>query len=149
MKHVTHRLEAWLGAELGAAEAAELEAHLVDCAACRSEADDLRNVWEMLGGAATAPAAGSIWPTVRARTFAGTNGSWFFGGTPALRVGLATCAVAVGLLAAILLPGGGTSVAEEAADAGFWLDGTSWAADDDGALDNLWLAAADDREAGQ
>ena len=148
MKHVTHRLEAWLGGELGEPEATELEAHLAACQACRADADDLRDVWESLGVTVPAAVTTSTWPAVRARTFGKTNGGWFFGGTPALQAGLVTCAVAMGLLAAILLPGGGTSVADEAEDAGFWLDGTSWASDEADALDNLWLAAADDQEAG-
>lgn len=147
MKHVTHRLEAWLGGELAPDEAAQVQAHLAACTACRADADDLQTVWSVLAEAAPAPERSSVWPAVQARTTRDSGGGWFFGGTPVRRAGLAAMALTVGLLAGVLVPGGGTAVADEADAGALWLSGATWSDTGDVFLDDLWLTEVTAEEA--
>lgn len=135
MEHVSGLLHRWLGGELGADELVAVEAHLAACPACRSEADALTTVWQDLAQVAPRPGSGSVWPAVQARIFAPRPG-WFFGGRPLIRAGLATAAVACGLVAGALLPPGGVA---EAADPTLWVASSrSLDADAAVALD-VWL----------
>ena len=102
-----------------------------------------KKLWEMLGDAEVIPAhnQASVWPEVRRRTLERTEaGSWFFGTGKILRTGLATSAVAAGLLLGIMVPGfSGTANALDNTETE-WLDQSSWlddAASDD--LTDLWL----------
>ncbi len=104
---------------------------------------DDRELWEMLGAAedVLADSRASVWPEVRRRTLERSEvGSWFFGTGKILRTGLATSAVAAGLLLGVMVPG--FSVTANAVDntEANWLDQSSWldeAATDD--LTGLWL----------
>ncbi len=147
MKHVTHRLESWLGGELAPDEAARVEAHLATCPECRTEAHGQRELWEALAAAAPAPVQGSVWPTVQARTTRDTGGVWFFGGTPIRRIGLVAGALAMGLLAGVLVPGGGTVAADEVDAGAPWLSGATWTDGGEVALDDLWLTEVTAEEA--
>jgi anti-sigma factor RsiW len=141
MDHVIERLGAWLGGELEGGERAAVEAHLAACAACRREADALQAVWRTLGAAPAPARTASVWPAVRARTFAAPGG-WFYGSRPLTRLSLGAAAVACGLLVGALLPRSG---GDPLADATLWTAG-SRVLDEEaaGALD-VWLdlAAAD------
>lgn len=153
MKHYTERIAAWLSGEMEPGEAAELEKHLETCADCAREAREQRAVWEALGAAEvsnglnTAP---SLWPSVRERTFGEREAApWFFGRNLAVRSGLAACAVAAGLFAAAVLPGGvatGTAAASDDVET-YLLEDSSFA-DSESAygLDGVWLAAGLDEE---
>ena len=135
MKHVSGLLPRWLGGELEADERVAVEAHLAACAACRGEADALAAVWQDLARAAPRTGSASVWPAVQARIGAPRPG-WFFGGRPLVRAGLASLAVACGLVAGALLPSGGVA---EAADPTLWV-ASSRALDADAAVAlDVWL----------
>lgn len=139
MQHVNEHLARWVGGEMDEAGRADIEAHLVACAACRREAEALGAVWRALEAAAPAPAAASAWPAVQART-RGRGRGWFFAGRPAAQAALGTAAVACGLLAAVLLPSGNQAVA---ADTDLWAEtGRALTGDDAGTLD-VWLEPGD------
>jgi len=146
MKHVKHRLEAWLGGELTLPDVGEIQAHLSTCDSCREAADQLQATWTILAEAAPPQAVSSVWPAVQARTVDVSRDNWFFGGTPAWRVGLAAMALTVGLLAGFLVPGGNRAVADEVSGVAPWLGGATWSDAGDESLDDLWLSEATDRE---
>jgi len=136
MKHVTDMIAAYLSGELQVQRRAEFEEHLAGCGDCRREAEEAREVWEMLGAVAS-PGTGtaSVWPSVRARTIdRQTRGDdWFFGAGRIGRAGWAAAAVVAGLMLGILLPAGSdnsTSADNDGATAWLfeasWLEDSSW-----------------------
>ncbi|MCK9997010.1 MAG: zf-HC2 domain-containing protein [Candidatus Krumholzibacteria bacterium] len=153
MKHVTNRIQAYISGELDSDRMAAFEEHLNECPSCRKEADRAREIWEMLEAAETpSPATGSVWSAVQARTFGrGTSErEWFFGAGNMTRAGLATAAVAAGLMLGVLLPAG--SGYRQEADSGLtdsswlvessWLSESSWLGGDGSTgLDDILLGA--------
>lgn len=63
----TDRLSEYLDGELAAGEAARLEAHLVDCAACRETLTDLRRVMERAVSLPDVTPSSDLWPAIHAR----------------------------------------------------------------------------------
>lgn len=152
MKHVTDRIQAWLGGELDAERSAALERHLAECPDCAREAERSRELWDLLAAGEARPASDSVWPAVQARTF-GAAGSWFYGGRALTRTGWAAAAVACGLMLAVLLPlgvGAGNGNVAMASDGSMWLTDSSWLAEtDEAGLHQVWLdAGLDDEEGG-
>ena len=153
MKHVTNRIQAYISGELAGDRKAAVEKHLDGCPACRDEVDRARQAWEMLGTMETPRSEnGSVWPAVQARTFGRetSDREWFFGAGNLTRTGLATAAVAAGLMLGILLPIG--SDHNEGVDSGLtdeswlvessWLSDSSWLGGDATAgLDDILLGA--------
>ncbi|MBU8871037.1 MAG: zf-HC2 domain-containing protein [Gemmatimonadales bacterium] len=154
MKHVTERIHAWLAGELDPVSATDLEQHLEQCPDCARVARESRAVWETLGSAAAEDeqlSSPSLWPRVRARTFGEqTGGSWFYGPSSVVRAGLASAAVAAGLVFAVMLPGEGLNGDQNSSDQQvetLWLEDSSWtSADQDYGLDRMWLSAGLDTE---
>ena len=146
-KNFRSLLQRSLGQGLSAQEQQELEAHRHECSQCRGWAREQEDLWTRLGDAeqpSVAPTA-SVWPEVRRRTLEAPSGSeWFFGRGKILRTGLATSALACGLMLGILVPGmSGTANAVDT-DEEFWMDESSWLDDSDtGSLSELWLNAAE------
>ena len=152
MKHVRDSIQAYVSGELDRERTAAVETHLADCDECRREAEQGRALWEMLGSVETEqPGGGSIWPAVRARTLEKNDAirDWFFGGGLWARTGLATAAVAAGLLVGILVPMGGSPDAVAAGDdstawlvESSWISGSSWLAGEGSrGLDDILLGA--------
>ena len=153
MKHVTNMIQSYISGELDSARTAAVEDHLDECPSCREEVDTARGMWEMLGALDTAPSdTGSVWPAVQARTFGrgSTEREWFFGAGNLARTGLATAAVAAGLVLGVLLPAG--SDRQEGVDSGMtdaswlvestWLSESSWLGGDGSTgLDDILLGA--------
>ncbi len=153
MKHVTNMIQAYISGELDSTRTAAVEEHLLECPSCRKEADAARGLWEMLGALDTSASdTGSVWPAVRARTFGRGNSEreWFFGAGNLTRSGLATAAVAAGLMLGVLLPAG--SDQQEGGDSGMtesswlvestWLSESSWLGGDGSiGLDGILLGA--------
>ncbi len=153
MKHVTNMIQAYISGELDSVRKAEVEEHLNGCPSCRKEADQARGVWEMLSVAGVPTSTtGSVWPAVQARTFGrGTSErEWFFGAGNLTRAGLATAAVAAGLMLGVLLPSG--SGHQDGVDDGLtdeswlvestWLSESSWLGGDGSiGLDGILLGA--------
>jgi anti-sigma factor RsiW len=134
MKHVEELIQLYLAGELDTDRIAAVERHLEGCSRCRDEVQQARALWKMLGSAQEEPAQGpSIWPAVRARTLDKGNDSrdWFFGTRPWIRTGLATGALAAGLVAGVLLPGGSgeVNVADSLTSESSWLGDASWLSD--------------------
>ena len=63
----TDRLSEYLDGELSAPERAAVDAHLLECAACRSTLDDLRAVVAEAAQLANAPPARELWSGIAAR----------------------------------------------------------------------------------
>jgi len=153
MKHVKDLIQAYVAGELDHDRKAAVQEHLAGCEECRAEADRSRDLWDLLGAAEKSPPErASVWPAVQARTLGLSDGSraWFFGNGPWMRTGLATAAVAAGLLVGVLAPAGsGEQAAAEGTvnDASWlldssWLSGSSWLADEGVAgLDDILLGA--------
>ncbi len=152
MKHVKDLIQAYVAGELDQDQKAAVKEHLTGCAECRAEVDRSRDLWDLLGAAEIHPPEGaSVWPAVQARTLGLSDGSraWFFGNGPWMRTGLATAAVAAGLLVGVLAPAGSPEQAAAGAvnDASWllessWLSGSSWLADEGLAgLDDILLGA--------
>jgi len=151
MKHVGDLIQAFLSGELDGGRAVEVEKHLDGCSRCRHEVQQARDLWEMLGSTeAVLPVKGSIWPAVQARTLGRDpeRREWFFGTGPRMRTGLATVALAAGLVVGVLLPvGSDQSAAADDALAGSawlvessWLSGSSWLVTEQGTgLDDILL----------
>lgn len=144
MKHVANMIQAYISGELDRDRNAAVEEHLNECPACRAEADRAREMWEMLGSAGRpSPATGSVWPAVQARTFGRETSEreWFFGAGRLTRTGLATAAVAAGLMLGILLPVGADQ--EEGADSSLmdssWLVESSWLSESTWLSESSWL----------
>jgi anti-sigma factor RsiW len=138
MKHVTNRIQAYVSGELDHDLKTAVEEHLNECPTCRAEADQAREVWEMLGSAGRpSPATGSVWPAVHARTFGRETSEreWFFGAGRLTRTGLATAAVAAGLVLGVLLPVG----ADQEAGADSRLADSSWLVESTWLSDSSWL----------
>jgi len=140
MKHVRELIRALVAGELDPDRTDAVQEHLAECAECRAEADRSRNLWNLLGAAEVSPAgSGSVWPAVRARTLGSPDETraWFYGKGPLIRTGLATAAVAAGLMVGVLAPAGSaeeTAVGGASAEASWllessWLSGSSWLAD--------------------
>lgn len=134
MKHVEDLIPAYLAGELETDRAAAVERHLEGCSRCREEVEQAGTLWEMLGSAQAGPTQGpSIWPAVRARTLdkGKDHRDWFFGARPWMRTGLAAGALAAGLVAGVLLPGGSgeVSVADGLTSDSSWLMEASWLSD--------------------
>ena len=133
MKHVRESIQAFVSGDLDRARSEEVRAHLAACPECRREADQVRDTWNLLGAAATEPAAaGSIWPEVRRRTVERTDHArdWFFGHGAWSRSALATAAVAAGLVIGVLVPAGqapDASAFDQEDDA--WLADATWTSD--------------------
>jgi len=107
MKHVGNMIQAYISGELDGDRNSAVEKHLSECSECRAEVGRARGMWELLGVAGEpSHKAGGIWPAVHARTFGpGTSErDWFFGTGRLTRTGLATVAVAAGLVLGIFLP---------------------------------------------
>ncbi len=161
MKHITDKLESWLADELSARETAMVEEHLAACPECSSRAQELQQIWLLLGtvGESTSKQP-SIWPDVRLRTLGDTehkhSSDWFFGGAEALRAGLAATAVAAGLALAFILPAGQQISVSDNVVAGLaensdmeWLtESTIFDSDSGGFLDDLWLGTGLEKEGG-
>jgi len=153
MKHIANRIQAYLSGELASDQKAMLEKHLDECPACRAEVDQAREMWKMLDAMDTLPpATDSVWSAVHARTFGKKTSEreWFFGAGNLTRAGLATAAVAAGLMLGVLLPTG--SDHQEGLDSGLtdsswlmessWLSDSSWLGGDVAAgLDDILLGA--------
>lgn len=138
MKHVVNRIQAYISGELDSGRNAAVEEHLNECPACRAEAERAREMWEMLGSAgAPSPATGSVWTAVRARTFGPETyeREWFFGAGRLARTGLATAAVAAGLVLGVLLPIG----ADREAGADSRLTDSSWFVESTWLSESSWL----------
>jgi anti-sigma factor RsiW len=153
MKHVTNMIQAYISGELDIARTAAVEDHLNECPSCRKEVDAARGMWKMLGALDTPPSGtGSVWPSVRARTFGRgtTEREWFFGAGTLTRAGLASAAVAAGLMLGVLLPAGSDhqeGVDSAMTDASWlvessWLSESSWLGGDGSTgLDDILLGA--------
>lgn len=153
MKHVANRIQAYISGELAGDQKAAVEKHLDECPACKDEVDRARETWEMLGTMESPRSEnGSVWPAVQARTFGRetSDRDWFFGAGNLTRTGLATAAVAAGLMLGVLLPVG--SDHNEDVDSGLtdeswlvessWLSDSSWLGGDATAgLDDILLGA--------
>jgi len=161
MNHISHKLESWLAGELSARDAAEIQDHLTSCQECSSRAEELRQVWNLLGAMEDVePQKPDIWSAVKLRTVdldgEDSPSSWFFGGGPALRTGLAATAMAAGLALAFLFPAGqqsSTSVnvvagLEENPDMQWIAESTFFGNDTGGLLDELWLGSSLENERG-
>ncbi len=146
MKHVTDKIQAWLGGELTAAEANAFAAHLQVCDDCAAAARQAQDLWELLAAAAdpvpaTTP---SVWEAVRAETL--DDGEKF---TVTLSAFGSLTALAAGLVLAVILPWGrvftdgtGGSVLAEVVDPEtYWLTDTSWGAEVDGyGMAQVWFS---------
>ncbi len=154
MKHITERIPAWLAGDLDQDAVTDLEHHLERCPDCARSAHESRALWEALGTVAfdeISQSTPSVWSAVRTRTIAeNISNSWFYGPSSLARVGLATAAVAAGLVFAVMLPGGGLDEVPNPGDQQvetLWLEESSWAAtDQDYDLDKMWLSAGMDTE---
>ena len=154
MNHVADSIPAWLAGELDPAVVEHLERHLEQCPDCARAARESRAIWTALGSATnndSRSSSPSVWPQVRARTLGRRNQeSWFYGPNALVRAGLATAAMAAGLVFAVLLPGGGLDPSPDAGDQqveNLWLDDSSWTIPgQDDALDRMWLSAGLDTE---
>ena len=138
MKHVTNMIQSYISGELDSVRTAAVEDHLNECSSCRKEADTARGMWEMLGALDTPPSdSGSVWPTVQARTFGreSSEREWFFGAGNLTRTGLATAAVAAGLMLGVLLPAGSDS--QEGVDSA--MTDTSWLVESSWLSESSWL----------
>lgn len=131
MKHVDELIQAYLAGELDTDRTVVVERHLEGCSMCGEEVKRARALWELLGSAQAEPSQGSsIWPAVRERTL--DKGSdhldWFFGSRPWIRTGLAAGALAAGLVAGVLMPGGSgeVSVTDGLTSDSSWLMDASW-----------------------
>ncbi len=153
MKHVTNRIQAFVAGELSGAEEQAVAAHLKQCSACSREADQARQLWDLLGDAATPSQAStaSAWPEIQARTFGRGQGSLLFGSGLWTKAGVVSMALAAGLGLAILLPGQDAYKMQDAdemivageSDAAW--GSAFWLGDDSGtSFSELWLAAADE-----
>lgn len=153
MKHVGKFIQAYVAGELDPDRKAAVQEHLAGCTECRAEADRTRDLWDLLGAAEKRPLqTASVWPAVQARTLGRTDRSraWFFGNGPWMRTGLATAAVAAGLMVGVLAPAGSsdqTQIDSAVNEASWlldssWLSGSSWLAGDGTAgLDEILLGA--------
>jgi len=138
MKHVTNMIQSYISGELDSVRAGEVEDHLNECSSCRKEADTARGMWEMLGALDSPPSdSGSVWPAVQARTFGreSSEREWFFGAGNLTRTGLATAAVAAGLMLGVLLPSGPDQ--QEGVDSG--MTDTSWLVESSWLSESSWL----------
>ena len=138
MKHVTNMIQDFISGELDSSRTAAVEKHLNECPSCRKEVDSARGMWEMLGALDTSASdTGSVWPAVQARTFGrgNTERDWFFGAGNLTRTGLATAAVAAGLMLGVLLPAG--SDHQEGGDSG--MTDTSWLVESTWLSESSWL----------
>lgn len=141
MKHVREWIQAYVAGELDPDQKASVKEHLAACEECRAEVARSRDLWDLLGAAEKRPPQTvSVWPAVQARTLGLSDGSraWFFGNGPRMRTGLATAAVAAGLVVGVLAPAGSgeqTAINGAVTDASWlrdssWLSGSSWLADE-------------------
>lgn len=158
MKHVTDKIQAWLGGDLAPAEADDFAAHLQVCDDCAAEAQQARQMWDLLGTVADPVPADtpSVWEAVRAETLdSEASAGWFSDSGRLLRGSLATGALAAGLALGVLLPWGGAfpddvgGSAFAAADdlETYWLTDTSWGASADGyGLAQAWFSEAESDE---
>ena len=152
--HVVDTIPAWLAGELSPALVSDLEHHLEQCPDCARAANESRTIWEALNAAAVTPAelgSPSAWSQVRARTIGKrSNGSWFYGPSAMARAGLATAAVAAGLVFAVVLPVQNLDPVGDPGEAQvetMWLEDSSWTlSDQDNGLDRMWLSAGLDTE---
>jgi anti-sigma factor RsiW len=137
------RIQAWLSNELAVEILPEVEAHLAACPECSALAAAEKELWEMLahGDVRTSGPGKSVWPEVRQRTVGrNDNGAWFYGGGIWRRASLATCAVAMGLMAGVLVPDLSDTTGFDDTDGDLWVSEASWL--DDSATDGLagmWL----------
>ena len=138
MKHVTNRIQAYISGELAGDRKTGVEKHLDECPACRDEVDRAHKTWEMLGTMEISRSEnGSVWPAVQARTFGREKPEreWFFGAGNLTRAGLATAAVAAGLMLGVLLPVG----SDHKEGAGSGLTDVSWLVESSWLSDSSWL----------
>lgn len=131
MKHVEALIPSYVSGDLDPDRAAIVERHLEVCPGCGQALAEARSLWDLLGTAqADRPADGSIWPAVRSRTLGRTekDREWFFGNGPWTRTGLASAALAAGLMLGVLLPASqGTSPeAEVPSTESSWLMESTW-----------------------
>ena len=153
-EHVIDSIATWLAGELDTTSVANLEHHLEQCSDCARAAKESRAVWEALDTAVPQPnelSAPSVWSEVRARTIAKRpGGSWFYGPSALARAGLATAAVAAGLVFAVMLPDQSLDSVANSSEAQvetMWLEDSSWImSDQDTSLDRMWLSAGLDSE---
>lgn len=140
MKHVVNMIQAYISGELDPNRKVAVEEHLNKCSECRAEVDRARELWDMLGVAGTSsPATGGVWPNVRARTFGRRTSEqeWFFGAGRLIRTGLATAAVAAGLVLGILLP----VEADQGVEGDSHLIDSSWLVDSSWLSESTWLGS--------
>lgn len=154
MSHVQNKLESWLADELSAGEVAKVESHLASCSDCRGRAEELRQVWAMLGGQeeSTRPRE-SIWSGVRLQTIGLSEKNdapvWFGGQGRTLRAAVAATAVAAGLTLAFIIPVGQQIEKTTSYATGVdgdsdmeWLSGsTIFSPTNHGFLDEVWFGS--------
>jgi len=164
MKHVTEYLQAYVDGELPRGGRRDVEEHCARCAECARELAALQAVWATVARAAEPPLAQSLLPKVRRRLTERSRGG--AGGfvdmltgnrwPPLARAGFASAAVTVGLAVGLMAGGPGSArlgdgdVIEgglgDRTDAMNLLEESSNLYGGDWALDQLWLAAADEEE---
>jgi anti-sigma factor RsiW len=76
-EHVSKELIAYLARRSNSAEREEVEAHLVECAACRSRAEEFRKLWNVLDEVQLVEPSLSFDAKVRQRIAAEPRPNWF------------------------------------------------------------------------
>lgn len=140
MKHVTHKIQAYLDGELAPADRERVLAHLEDCAACRREVDDLNRLFTTVEQAQQAPTLAPIWPALAERLLERRRPVWSWSYR-----GLAAAAALTGVLVGWQLgqtPTGSANAPAVAVEAGYLEARLP-------SLDQLWLQLDElDGEAG-
>ncbi len=151
------RIQAWLSGQLAAAALKKVEAHRVECAECAALARGEKELWELLGagGIQNPGPVPSVWPQVQQRVFgspenlAQKDNGWFYGGGQMVRASLAACAVVVGLMAGVFIPGLSGPAGADDSSSDLWVSEASWL--DESATDGLagiWLSPGLSEESG-
>ena len=162
MAHVTEFLQAYVDGELPTHDRRRVEEHCAHCADCARELAALQAVWATVADVAEPPLERSLLPQVRRRLAERSRGG--VGGFVAVltdsrwprlaRAGFASAAVTAGLAVGLIAGGPGSAqlgdggVIEgglsDRAEAMNLLEESSNLYGGDWALDQLWLAAADE-----
>lgn len=133
MRHVTHRMQAFLDGELTPAAVEAVREHLASCGPCRQELAARQQLWRQVDTLAAVPNQVAIWPRLAALLQERGRRRWSW---PYRGLALAAALGGVLLGWRVGQPAGSNAASHDlAAEAGYLADSVP-------SLDQLWLQAA-------